>query len=86
MITIKDNDYKPERATVPLNDNIVWINEDNDPHTATSGTGSDDPNSGKIFDTGIINGREKSVPLQLRDLRVGDEMQYQLYDPFIYVS
>ena len=32
-------DYQPDEAEVPLNENIVWVNKDNVPHTATSGTG-----------------------------------------------
>src|ERR671915_1380230 len=65
-IAMNDSDFEPEEIQVPLNDNIVWINhEDDPPHTATSGTGSDDPDSGKIFDTGIINGGDQSIPLQL---------------------
>jgi hypothetical protein len=43
-IAMEDSDFEPEETRVPLNDNIVWENhEDDPPHTATSGTGSDDP-------------------------------------------
>ena len=36
---------------VPVDGDIIWINGEDDPlHTATSGTDSGDPNSGKIFD------------------------------------
>ena len=45
---MKDSDFEPEDTSVPLNDDIVWMNhEDDPPHTATSGTGAEDPNSGK---------------------------------------
>ena len=69
-------DYEPDDAEVPLNDNIVWVNEDTVPHTATSGTGAEDANSGKIFDTSIINGGEESSPMQLTGLKEGDEVPY----------
>jgi plastocyanin len=69
-------DYAPEDAEVPLNDNIVWVNEDTVPHTATSGTGAEDANSGKVFDTSIVNGGEESSPLQLTGLKEGDEVPY----------
>ena len=69
-------DYEPEDAEVPLNDNIVWVNEDSVPHTATSGTGAEDANSGKIFDTSIINGGEESSPVQLAGVKEGDEIPY----------
>jgi plastocyanin len=76
-IAMEDSDFEPEETRVPLNDNIVWENhEDDPPHTATSGTGSDDPDSGKIFDTGVINGGDQSAPLQLTGAKVGDEIPY----------
>ena len=69
-------DYEPEDAEVPLNENIVWVNEDTVPHTSTSGTGAEDPNSAKIFDTSIINGGEESTPQQLTGVKEGDEVPY----------
>ena len=69
-------DYEPDEAEVPLNDNIVWVNADTVPHTATSGTGAEDPNSGKIFDTSIINGGEESSPVQITGVKEGDEIPY----------
>jgi plastocyanin len=59
-----------------LNDNIIWVNNDPRAHTATSGTGSSDPNSGVMFDTGIINDGEKSAPILLESLDVGNEITY----------
>jgi plastocyanin len=69
-------DYEPDDAKVPLNENTVWKNEDSVPHTATSGTGVEDPNSGKIFDTSIINGGEESSPVQLTGVKEGNEIPY----------
>jgi plastocyanin len=69
-------DYEPDDAEVPLNDNIVWVNEDTVPHTATSGTGAEDANSGKIFDTSIINAGEESTPQQLTGVKEGDEVPF----------
>jgi plastocyanin len=69
-------DYEPDEAEVPLNGNIVWVNKDTVPHTATSGTGAEDPNSGKIFDTSIINGGEESSPVQITGVKEGDEIPY----------
>src|SRR5918995_1148926 len=69
-------DYEPEDTEVPLNENVVWANEDTVPHTATSGTGGEDPNSGTIFDTSIINGGEESSPVQLTGVKEGDEVPY----------
>ena len=69
-------DYEPDDAEVSLNENVVWVNEDTVPHTATSGTGGEDPASGEIFDTSIINGGEESAPLQLTGVKEGDEVPY----------
>jgi plastocyanin len=69
-------DYEPDDAEVSLNENVVWVNEDTVPHTATSGTGGEDPSSGNIFDTSIINGGEESAPLQLTGVKEGDEIPY----------
>src|ERR687898_232256 len=67
-------DYEPEDTEVPLNENVVWVNKDTVPHTATSGTGAEDPDSGKIFDTSIINAGEESSPVQLTGVKEGDEI------------
>ena len=76
-IAMKDSNFEPQEAQIPLNDDIVWVNDEDDPpHTATSGTGADDPESGKIFDTGIINDGDRSAPLRLTGIKVGDEISY----------
>jgi plastocyanin len=69
-------DYNPDTAEVPVNDKIVWVNEDTVPHTATSGTGLEDPDSGTVFDTSIINGGESSAPQDLKGVKEGDEVPY----------
>jgi plastocyanin len=69
-------DYEPDEAQVPLNSKIVWQNTDSVPHTATAGTGPEDPNSGQIFDTGIINNGESSAPQELVGAAEGDEIPY----------
>jgi plastocyanin len=69
-------DYEPDEAQVPLNTKVVWENADSVPHTATSGSGPEDANSGQIFDTGIINNGESSAPLELADVAEGDEIAY----------
>jgi plastocyanin len=69
-------DYEPDAAQVPLNTKVVWENADSVPHTATSGSGPDDANSGQIFDTGIINNGESSAPIELAGAAEGDEIAY----------
>jgi plastocyanin len=69
-------DYDPDTAEVPVNEKVVWVNEDTVPHTATSGTGLEDPDSGTAFDTSIINGGESSAPQELKGVKEGDEVPY----------
>ncbi len=69
-------DYDPDDAKVPLGNKVMWNNVDTAPHSATSGTGPEDTNSGKLFDTSIINGGEKSTEFELKDVKVGDVIPY----------
>jgi plastocyanin len=69
-------DYNPDTAEVPVNEKVVWVNGDTVPHTATSGTGMEDPDSGTAFDTSIINGGESSAPQELKGVKEGDEVPY----------
>lgn len=56
-------DYDPDSAVVPVDALITWINKDSAFHSATSGTGFDDANYGKLFDSGLLDsGKEFSVP------------------------
>lgn len=68
-------DYDPDDAQVPLGNKVVWNNADNVPHTSTSGTGPEDTESAAIFDTGIINGGEKSAEIEIEGA-VGDVIPY----------
>jgi plastocyanin len=56
-------DYDPDAATATSDALITWVNEDTTLHTATSGTGPDDAESGQLFDSGFLNqGQKYSVP------------------------
>jgi plastocyanin len=68
--------YTPADSKVPLNSKIVWQNKDNTVHTATSGSGPSDANSGKIFDTKMLNAGASSTPQELKGAKVGDAVPY----------
>jgi plastocyanin len=68
--------FKPEPAEVPVGNKAVWQNDDSVPHTATSGTGAEDANKGKLFDTSIIMGGEKSKAIELTGAKEGDTISY----------
>jgi plastocyanin len=69
-------DYDPDAAQVPAGNSIVWDNQDTVPHTATSGTGPQDPNSAQLFDTSIVNGGEESTAVQLQGASEGQTIPY----------
>jgi plastocyanin len=69
-------DYDPDPAQVPAGNSIVWDNQDTVPHTATSGTGPQDPNSAQLFDTSIVNGGEESTAVQLQGASEGQSIPY----------
>jgi plastocyanin len=52
--------YDPATLTIKKGDKITVTNKDNLPHTVTSGTGPQDPNSAKSFDTSIIEGGQSA--------------------------
>jgi integrase len=63
-------DYDPDELTVAAGSDVTVTNQDTAPHTATSGTGPQDPNAGQMFDTSIINGGE-SATLSLAQVAAG---------------
>jgi plastocyanin len=69
-------DYEPDPAQVPVGNTIVWENQDTVPHTATSGTGPQDPESAQLFDTGIINGGEESSAVELQGVSEGQTVPF----------
>ena len=50
-----DRSFSPNVINVKRGDNVTWTNSDVMPHTVTSGTGLNDPNKGKEFDSGLSN-------------------------------
>jgi plastocyanin len=45
--------FSPNPINVKVGDNVTWTNKDTQAHTVVSGTGSSDPNKGKLFDSGL---------------------------------
>ncbi|MFL6476311.1 MAG: hypothetical protein ACJ70Y_04960, partial [Nitrososphaera sp.] len=69
-------DYDPDEAQVPMGNKVVWDNQDTVPHTATAGTGPQDPNNAKAFDTSIINPGEQSPAVELKGVSQGQSIPY----------
>jgi aldose sugar dehydrogenase len=49
-----DNAFQPNPLTIKVGDNVTWINNDTVMHTVTSGSGPNDPNEGKQFNSGLL--------------------------------
>jgi len=59
-----DGGYEPDPVTVSPGSNIIWDNQDNALHTATSG----DPQTAVldgIFDTGYVTANQQSDPIPM---------------------
>ena len=74
--------YDPATLTIKKGDKITVTNEDNVPHTVTSGTGPTDPTSAKSFDTSIIEGG-KSADITTEKLAPGDFPFYCSVHPYM---
>jgi plastocyanin len=68
--------YEPAAGKVPLASKVVWQNKDTTVHTATSGSGPTDANSGKAFDTKMINAGSNSDPIEIKNVKVGEVLAY----------
>lgn len=77
--------YSPADAQVPLGNKLVWKNGDTQFHTATSGTGPEDPEHGKLFDTGLVNAGNSSKVIELANAKVGDVINFYCFvHPFMH--
>jgi plastocyanin len=57
--------YEPYNVVINKDDLVTWANVDTAPHTVTSGIGLDDPQSGKLFDSGSLGqGQKFSIPAE----------------------
>jgi plastocyanin len=74
--------FDPNPAQASSDALITWTNNDEVPHTATSGTGSSDTSPGKLFDSGIISPGDKfSVPAS--QLGPGEHDYYCQVHPYM---
>lgn len=49
-----DKAFQPNPLAIKVGDNVTWINDDTVMHTVTSGSGPNDPNEGKQFNSGLL--------------------------------
>ena len=75
-------DYDPEELTASAGAEVSVVNQDTLPHTVTSGTGPQDPNSAQLFDTSLINAGE-SATLSLAQVTPGQYDYYCIVHPYM---
>ena len=75
-------DYDPDELTVKKGDKITVNNVDTMPHTVTNGESGSDPNSGKLFDTSIINGGD-SAEIDTSAVDAGTHPYYCMVHPYM---
>jgi plastocyanin len=75
-------DYDPEELTASAGAEVTVVNQDTVLHSATSGTGPQDPESAQLFDTSLINAGE-SATLSLAQVTPGQHDYYCIVHPFM---
>ncbi|MDP8888990.1 MAG: plastocyanin/azurin family copper-binding protein, partial [Thermoproteota archaeon] len=75
-------DYDPEELTASAGAEVTVVNQDTLPHSVTSGTGPQDPESAQLFDTSLINGGE-SATLSLAQVTPGQYDYYCIVHPYM---
>jgi plastocyanin len=75
-------DYDPDELTVSAGAEVTVVNQDTVLHTATSGTGTSDPQSAQMFDSGFI-GPGQSGALSLAQVSPGQYDYYCQVHPYM---
>ena len=73
--------YQPDQTTVSPSATVMWDNQDNALHTATSGNPDTATPDGK-FDTGIVGANQQSKPVTM-PTEPGDYVYYCTLHPFL---
>ena len=73
--------YEPAQITVSPGATVIWDNQDNALHTATSGNPETATPDGK-FDTGLIGANQQSKPVTM-PTEPGDYMYFCTLHPFL---
>lgn len=77
--------YDPDPLSVTAGDVVEVSNQDTVPHTATSGSGPEDPESGSQFDTSIIDAGA-TAQIDTASLEAGDHPYYCSVHPYMLGS
>ena len=77
--------YDPDPLSITAGDVVEVSNQDTVPHTATSGSGPEDPESGSQFDTSIIDAGA-TAQIDTASLAAGDHPFYCSVHPYMLGS
>ena len=75
-------DYDPDELTASAGAEVTVVNQDTVLHTVTSGTGTSDPQSAQVFDSGFI-GPGQSGTLSLAQVTPGQYDYYCQVHPYM---
>jgi plastocyanin len=75
-------DYDPDSLTVSKGDAITVVNQDTTLHSVTSGTGPEDANFGKSFDTGFMEA-EATATIETAELDPAEFPYYCQVHPYM---
>lgn len=78
MIISGSSEFSPFELKIPIGSSVTWINNDNQMHSVTSGTGPNDPDLGKYFNSGLQG------PTALIRNGTSYEHQFNLGGEFVY--
>jgi len=53
-----DKAFSPNPIDIKTGNTVTWTNNDNETHTVTSGSGANDTNLGKQFDSGLFEPKQ----------------------------
>jgi plastocyanin len=74
--------FDPNTAKAPTNALVIWTNKDSTLHSATSGKGPDDPDTGKLFDSDILNANQK-YDIPASKIGQGEHQYYCKIHPYM---
>lgn len=81
-VTQGNPDYEPDAATASSDALITWVNDDSTLHTVTSGADTDDPESGKLFDSKFMSPKGK-YSISAAKIGTGNHAYYCQLHPYM---
>ena len=81
-VTQGSPDYEPNAETASSDALITWVNDDSTMHTVTSGADTDDPQSGKQFDSKFM-APDATYSISAAKIGTGNHAYYCMLHPYM---